>query len=81
MPKKRVADDGVINHRDVTRALSLLAEIRDNVIFGAEEDALIELEKLLKDIDARTGRRDPTVRRKKKPVAKKTFAVKRRKTT
>jgi len=59
--------------RDITQALALVDTIeREN----GESPPTKKLRKLLVDIDARTGRRDPT---KRKPSGRKTSPVKARK--
>ena len=60
--------------RDVTRALNLAQALFDGEDDGAYNPAKAqELIQILKNLDARTGRRDPSIRKpKKKTPAKRT---------
>lgn len=63
------------NKRDVTRALEIVNAVKERVGQDADDDHMIhgaiirqseidELIQILTDIDARTGRRDPSKRKK-----------------
>jgi hypothetical protein len=54
-------------HRDTTRALEIVNEIEPRLA-EEEKPKLAELRQILTDMDARTGRRDPS---KRKPAKKK----------
>lgn len=64
-----IANEIVIKRRDITLALLLVRSLRgraDNLPALAGDDAqFVELEQLLVDIDARTGKKDPSKRAKK----------------
>ena len=58
--------------RDVTRALELAIQVENHTDTNnlPARTAIIEIRQILTDIDARTGRRDPSKRRNRKPSKK-----------
>lgn len=59
------------NKRDVTRALVIINTLRNVYDGSGTDDNFGELIQLLRDVDARTGRRDPSVRKAPKKTARK----------
>jgi hypothetical protein len=54
-----------VHQRDVTRVLNLVREVLRREMLSKSERMLVEAEKILMRMDARTGRRDPSKRAKK----------------
>ena len=63
--------------RDTTRALEIVRQLREQTSSEAFAASFDELTQILTDMDARTGRRDPSKRRPSKKAAKKKKAVRK----